>query len=251
MVGAVRSHVEIEQLAAQQLAAVTHAHLEIDVVAAADHPVDRSGHPVAEVGELAAADAEDRLLGRHVEITFDVIESAHLLDQASAAVDDQHAPFGGRGPERFEALPERREFRRVEQILITALDQATEQQRRVLRSVPFQIGVDHVGDLPLGFEHLGKRRYVHSDPFAQQLLREQVDHPRPVGRGVAVEPDDDVFTGRGFQAGSDLPGQGGGSLGGSGDDRPDGLLRECRTVDGAGVVIRKGVVHETHRNTVL
>ena len=251
MVGTVRSHVIVEQFAAQQLAAVAHTHLEIGVVAAANHPVGRSGHLVAEVGELAAADAEDRLLGRYVEIAFDIIESAHLLDQASAAVDQQHTSGGSRGPEHLEALFERREFRRVEQILVTALDQATEQQRRVLRGVPFQIGVDHVGDLPLGFEHLGKRRYVHSDPFTQQLLREQVDHPRPVGRGVAVEPDDDVFAGRGFQAGSDLPGQGGGSLGGSGDDRPDGLLRECRTVDGAGVVIRKGVVHETHRNTVL
>ena len=54
-----------------------------------------------------------------------------------------------------------------------------------------------------------------------------------------------------WQKSFELYGQGGGSLGGSGDDRPDGLLRECRTVDGAGVVIRKGVVHETHRNTVL
>ena len=248
MVGTVRSHVIVEQFAAQQLAAVAHTHLEIGVVAAADHPVGRAGHLVAQIGELAAADAEDGLLGRHVEVAFDVIEPAHLLDQTSAAVDEQHAPCGGRGPQRLEALFEGREFRRVEHIRVITLDEASEQQRRVLRGVPLQIGIDHVGDLLLGFEHLGKRHGIQFDPLAQQLLRKQVDHPGPVGRRIAVESDDDVPAGCGLQAGDDIPGQRSSSLGGSGNDRLDGFLGECRTIDGAGVVIRKRVIHETHKD---
>ena len=244
--GLVRRHVVINQRAAQQLAAVVNADFEVGIVAAADHLIGRACNFVAHIGILSATDTQDRLLGGYVEVALHIVQAEQLLGQASVSEDDQHAAFR-RG--RFQFLEpglERGKLPGIEEIFETALNQPAEQQRRVFAGVPLQIGIDHIGNFLLRFEHLGKRESLDFDAFSDELLRKQVDHARPVGGSIAVECHDDILSGRGAEPPHDIGSQCRSGFRGSRDDRLDGFFRKLRTVDGTRVVIREGVVHETH-----
>ena len=246
VVRTVRSDVIVEQTLPQQLSAQVHRHLEIGVIAAADHLIGRLCGPVAQVGILAPADAENRLLGRHVEVAPHIVEIPHPRHQTAAAVDDNHTACVIRRTERSDPQAEILRIGLIQQRLVAAPENASVEQRRVLLPIPLQQRIDQIADLLLRLEGRAEIDRLQPDVPELQLLRQQVDHPRPVGRGVTVESDDKIPARRSIHACGKLRSQCRCGLERSADYGPDGLGRKLRTVYGPGIVVRKGVVHETH-----
>ena len=147
-----------------------HGHLEIGVVAPANHLIGRTCGPVAQIGILPAADAENRLLGRHVEITAHVIEIAHPRHQTAAAVDYHHTPRPLRRTQAGNPRPETGRPGLVEQRLVTAAENAPVEQRGVLLPIPLQQRIDQGMDLLLGLERLAEINRLKGDAALQQLL---------------------------------------------------------------------------------
>ena len=113
------------------------------------------------------------------------------------------------------------------------------------------IGDLQIADLLLRLEGRAEIDRLQPDVPELQLLRQQVDHPRPVGRGVTVESNDEIPARHGIHACGKLRSQCRCGLERSADDGLYGLGRKLRAVDGPGIVVREGVVHETHDSNCI
>ena len=241
----------VEHTLLQKFAAQVYGHFEIHVVAASDDEVGRAGRPVAQVGVFTAPDAQDRLLGGDVEVALHVVERTQAAGQATVPVDGDHLAARDLIPQCGELPAVCLEPLRIEHGLESAPENPPVKQCRVLCAVPLQIGVDHFVYLFFGFIDLCEIHRLEFDAEEPELLRKQVDHPRPVCGGVSVECDDQVVLRRCFQRFREFPGEAGCRLQGSGRNGFDGFGSKYRLVDSPRVVVRVRIVHETHGLEIL
>ena len=230
--------VEVYAAATEQFPAQMDRHFKVAVVAAADDERRRERGIHAQVHVLAPPDAKDGLLGRDIQVRFEVVQVAKFRNQATGAGDDGDDAFFRPGCRLAESL----QFPGIEQPFVTALVQAAEQQGGILAAVPAQILVYEVPEFLLAPVTGSEIEEAGLQAPHMELLLEEIRCAGEISGHIAVQGDDGRFPQGGglrrqerehFHAALD-----------------QGLDRTCfqpRPVHRLRVVVRERIIHEAHR----